>query len=358
MLNRLIRVLVPIFCVLSIWAGSINVDSTYALEVPSEAKDYLEAAPVTLESFMQHPLATLGKLLSKHFVATNVLSAAKRMFGLLLCAAAFKFLIGDSRWDTLLEWVFACGCFLAAENSLIQLSQAIAEKSTLWKDFLYGFTPVFAASVAASGQIGAAAICNGFFLTAISLVASILQSLVLPASRLFLAITAAGIFSENRMAESISVRIGKILTKVIRWFGGIFVALMGVQRVFTGVTDNAAIQTGKSVLFSSIPIVGQAITSAAGGIMAGMKMLQGGLAFSALAMVGAECLPLYIQTMLCWCVFILAALVASLLGLPRCADMLNGMASGAYVLAAILALYFGMLAIGILMMLVLGGGGG
>lgn len=358
MLNRLIRVLLPVFCVMSIWVGNVNIQTTYAMEVPSEAEDYLDAAPVTLEAFVQHPLATLGKLLSEHFIATDVLSTAKRMFGLLLCAAAFKFLIGDSRWDTLLEWIFACSCFLVTEGSLMQLSQAVAEKSTLWKDFLYGFTPVFAASMATSGQIGAAAICNGFFLTAISLVASVLQSLVLPASRLFLAITAAGIFSENHMAESLSVRIGKLFTKVIHWIGGIFAALMGIQRVFTGVTDTAAIQTGKSILFSSIPIVGQALTSAAGGILAGMKMLQSGLAFSALAIVGAECLPLYIQTMLCWCVFTVAALVASLLGLPRCADMLNGMASGAYVLAAVLALYFGMLAIGILMMLVLGGGGG
>lgn len=355
----MIHVVLPIFCAVLVWVESANVQTTYAMEVPSEAKDYLEASPITLESFLQHPLKTLWKMISDNLFSheREIFELAKRMFGLLLCAAAFKFLVGDSRWDTLLEWVFACGCFLLTETSLVQISQAITEKSTLWKDFLYGFTPVFAASMIASGQVGAATVCNGFFLSAIGLVAGILQSMILPATRLFLAITVAGIFSENHMAESFSVRIGKILSRVIRWIGGIFAALMGIQRVFTGVTDNAAMQAGKSILFSSIPIVGQAITSAAGGIMASVKMLQGGLAFSALAIVGAECLPLYIQTMLCWCIFTLAALAASLLGLPRCSDMLNGMASGAYVLAAVLALYFGMLAVGILMMLVLGGGG-
>ena len=329
------------------------------MEYPQQAQEYLDAAPLSLQDFLQHPIQTIWKVLTgelqKNWQA--VFATAKKLFGLLLCAAAFKFLVTGSRWDTLLEWIFACACFLLAESLLVMLSQAAAEKSITWKDFLYGFTPVFSATMIASGQVGAAAVCNGFFLAALSCVAEVLQNLILPVTQLFLAITAAGIFSENHMAEGISVKLGKLLSRIICWIGAIFTALMGIQRVFTGAADSAALQTGKTVLYSSIPIVGQAISSAAGGILAGMKLLQSGLAFSALAIVGVECLPLYGQTMLCWCIFTLAGMFASLLGLRRCADMLNGMASGAYALAAVLALYFGMLAVGMLMMLVLGGGG-
>lgn len=331
---------------------------TYCIEYPQQAQEYLDASPISLQDFLQHPIRTLWKVLTGEFQKNwqAILASTKKLFGLLLCAAAFKFLIADSRWDTLLEWIFACACFLLAEGLLVMLSQAVAEKSITWKDFLYGFTPVFSATMIASGQVGAAAVCNGFFLTALGCVANILQSLILPVTQLFLAITAAGIFSENHMAENLSVKLGKLLSRIICWIGAIFTALMGIQRVFTGAADNAALQTGKTILYSSIPIVGQAISSAAGGILAGVKLLQSGLAFSALAIVGIECLPLYGQTMLCWCIFSLAGMFASLLGLRRCADMLNGMASGAYALAAVLALYFGMLAVGILMMLVLGGG--
>lgn len=328
------------------------------MEYPQQAQEYLDASPISLQNFLQHPIQTLWKVLTGEFQKNwhTIRTTTKKLFGLLLCAAAFKFLIADSRWDTLLEWIFACACFLLAESLLVMLSQSVAEKSVTWKDFLYGFTPVFSATMIASGQVGAAAVCNGFFLTALGCVANVLQSLILPITQLFLAITAAGIFSENHMAESLSVKLGKLLNRIICWIGGIFTALMGIQRVFTGAADSAALQTGKTVLYSSIPIVGQAIFSAAGGILAGVKLLQSGLAFSALAIVGVECLPLYGQTMLCWCIFTLAGMFASLLGLRRCADMLNGMASGAYTLAAVLALYFGMLAVGILMMLVLGGG--
>lgn len=336
----------------------MTVTPTFAMEYPPEAEAYLQAVPFSLEEFLQHPLATLWQWLGEklHQYVMAVISPAKQLAGLLLCAAALKFLIADSRWDTLLEWLFACLCFLLAEDVCIGLSQATEAKSIVWKDFLYSFLPVFSASMIASGQIGAAAICNGFFLTALSWLADLLHHLILPVTQLFLAITVASIFSENATAQKLSVRIGGLLRQCIGWIGGIFTALMGIQRVFSAAADNAAIHTGAALLYSSIPIVGQAVSSAASGVRAGVKVLQSGLGFSALAIVGAECIPLYIQAMLCWGVFSLISMAASLLGLSRCADLMEGMASGVYALAAVLALFFGIMAVGILMMLILGGG--
>ncbi len=343
-------------CVLLIcWIGWMTTP-TFGMEYPPEA--YLQATPFSLETFLQHPLSTLWQWLGEklHQHVMDVLGPTKQLAGLLLCAAALKFLIADSRWDTLLEWLFACLCFLLAEDMCIRLSQAASEKSIVWKDFLYSFLPVFSASMIASGQIGAAAICNGFFLTAISWVADLLHHLILPVTQLFLAITAASIFSENATAQKLSVQIGGLLRRCIGWIGGIFTALMGIQRVFSAAADNAALHTGATLLYSSIPIVGQAVSSAASGVRAGVKVMQSGLAFSALTVVGAECIPIYIQAMLCWGIFSLIGLGASLLGLNRCADLMQGMASGVYALAAVLALFFGMMSVGILMMLILGGG--
>lgn len=357
-LDRLIQVVLVLFCLLLLWYAFGQVEPVFALEYPEQAQEYLDAAPFTMEAFLRHPWQNLKKLLCKTLFQNwaDILAVARKLFGLLLCAAAFQFLVTGDRWNTLLEWVFACGCFLLAEGVLAHLSQLAAEKSTVWKDFLYGFLPVFSSSMLASGQISGAAVCNGFFLTALSCVANVLQSFIMPVMQMLLAITAAGIFSENRTAETLSVKIGKALNRVICWIGALFAGLMGIQRVFSGAVDSAALQTGKTILFSSIPIVGQAISSAVSGVAAGVKLLQSGLAFSALAIIGVECLPLYGQTMLCWVIFTLGSMVASLLGLTRCADMLNGMASGAYTLAAVLALFFGMLSVGILMMLILGGG--
>ena len=356
--NRLIGLLLGILFIAVVWYALGQVETVFAMEYPEQAQEYLDAAPFTMEAFLRHPWQNLKKLLCQFLFEnwTNILTVARKLFGLLLCAAACQFLVTGDRWNTLLEWVFACACFLLAEGLLAHLSQMAAEKSTIWKDFLYGFLPVFSSAMLASGQISGAAVCNGFFLTALSCVANILQSLMMPVMQMFLAITAAGIFSENRTAETLSVKIGKAINRVICWIGALFTGLMGIQRVFSGAVDNATLQTGKTILYSSIPIVGQAISSAVSGVAAGMKLLQSGLAFSALAIVGAECLPLYGQTMLCWAIFTLGSMIASLLGLSRCADMLNGMASGAYTLAAVLALFFGMLSVGILMMLILGGG--
>ena len=321
------------------------------------AQQVIQQAPLTWEAFLQHPVQSVWRLAADACLkdAGQVLRTAKQLFGFMLCAAAVQFLGAGGRWSTLLEWIFACGAFLLSEPLVMELSRNICAKSTVWKDFLFGFVPVFASSMLAAGQLTGAAVCNGFFLTALSGTADVLQGCILPATQMFLAITAAGIFSDNVMAQHLSARVGSLLRRVLGWAGAAFTALMGLQRAFSGAADRAAWHTGGTLLFSSVPIVGQALASAASGIAAGVQVVQSGLAFSALAVVGAECLPVYVQALLLWAVFTLAGLAAAAVGLSRCEAMLTGMAAGASALAAVTALYFGMLAVGVLLMLAVGG---
>ena len=331
----------------------------HAQQTPPATEEYLQKAPFTAEQFFAHPAESLRQLAARHLFARSrqLLQAARGLFGLLLCGAACKFLVGDSRWDTLLEWVFACGCFLQSEPLLLELSRQVAEQSILWKDFLFGFLPVFAASMASSGQVTAAALCNGFFLAAVSWTAQLLHALILPVFQMFLAITAAGIFSSHPRACTLSARLGRGLRRLLSWLGMGFAALMGLQRVFAVAADGAAAHAGRAVLYSSVPIVGQAIGAAAGGILAGMRVLQSGLSFAALAILAAAFCPLYGQVLVCWCSFALAGFLSSLLGLSRSETLFDGLACGSSVLAAVLGLYFSMTAAGLFMMLVLGGGG-
>ena len=336
---------------------TLPLQTAHAAAWEDEAGQLLAKAPLTWEAFLQHPVQSVWHLVADACLRDTgqLLRTVKQLFGFLLCAAAVQFLGESSRWGTLLEWIFACGTFLLSEPLVMELSRNICAKSTVWKDFLFGFVPVFASSMLATGQLTGAAVCNGFFLTALSGTADVLQGCILPATQMFLAVTAAGIFSESRTAQHLSVRLGSLLRRVLGWVGAAFTALMGLQRAFSGAADRAAWHTGGTLLFSSVPIVGQALASAASGIAAGVQVVQSGLAFSALAIVGAECLPLYVQGMLLWAVFTVAGLAAAAAGLSRCEAMLTGMAAGASALAAVVALYFGMLAVGILFMLAVGG---
>ena len=332
--------------------------SACAAEETSAAESYLEKAPLTAQQFFTRPFASIHALITKHLFSRTrgILRAARGLFGLLLCGAACKFLAGDSRWDTLLEWVFACGCFLQSEPLLLELSRLVAEQSILWKDFLFGFLPVYAASMASSGQVTGAALCNGFFLTAVSWTAQLLHTLILPVFQMLLAVTAAGIFTDHTQTGTLSRKAGGLLCKLISWLGIGFSALMGIQRVFAGAADGAAAHTGQAFLYSSVPIVGQAIGAAAGGVLAGMKLLQGGLSFAALSLVAVQFCPLWGQILVCWGVFTAAGFLSSLLGLSRSEALFEGLAAGSRVLSAVLGLYFSMLSVGLFMMLILGGG--
>ncbi len=66
---------------------------------------------------------------------------------------------------------------------------------------------------------------------------------------------------------------------------------MSIQRVVTVQLDRSASRLGQ-LLTGSVPIVGQALSSAADAVLAGMQLLKSTLGIAALLSIGAEFAPL------------------------------------------------------------------
>ena len=113
----------------------------------------------------------------------------------------------------------------------------------------------------------------------------------------------------------------------------------------------------RAVLSSTVPIVGQMLSAAADSVLAGLQALRSGLGFAVVAVLAAQLLPLYCRAMAHMLLLAGAALAARLLGLGGCGRMLACLSVCAEVLAALLALLFGMSAAGILLMILVGNGG-
>ncbi len=325
----------------------------------AEAEDYIERSPVQLSDFLQDPFGTLWQLMRQPFAELwrQVLAQYLKVFLLLFLSAALTLLATDESWQTALSWLAAGGCFLLISDSLTVLVETIAERSVTWRDFLVSYIPVFSGLMISGGQYAGATIYSGLFLVCVCFLAEALRSFLLPVSGMYLAVSVSSVFSGSKSLCTACGGAAKLLRKGISLSGVLFSLTMGLQRVFAASADAAAQNAGYSLLTGAVPIVGSTVAAAARTVMAGLHLLQAGLGFSALVLLGAEFLPIYIQVVLHWLMLECAQFIARLTELDICERLMGCLAEFTSVLAAILALFFSIVVVSTLLMLAVCGGG-
>ena len=326
---------------------------------PQQAQDYLDEAPASMEDFLADPLGTIFSLLggdAAALCAETLRTGGVLLLYLVLCAAVILMVPGAG-WHGLLENIAAGGSFLLLADPLLELVSQAADQSQVWQKFLAGYIPVFAALCAAAGEASAAALCNGFFYGGLYLLAEGLRCFLLPAAQCYLAAAVASVFSSSAPLADACAGAGRLLRRAVGWAGAAFTALLGLQRVLASTADSAVRGLGRTLLSGAVPIVGEALTAAADTVWLGVKSLQAGLGFAALALLGVQFLPLYGAVLAQLVMAEVCGLAARLLELEKCGALFRCLAAGLSVLAALLALFFGMVLVGLLLLIALGKGG-
>ena len=256
---------------------------------------YLDKAPVQAEQFAADPLGTLVRLFAAEPVQLlrDTMQQYADVLLFLSLAAGLAFLLQDTADKALLELAAAGGCGVLLWQELDKLAAALCTRMAGWKSYLLGFLPVYSGVLAAGGEWNAGAATNGFLLTVLCFIAQAVTLWLQPLLRSYLAISmACGISSRKSLSEGCTLT-GRLLRQAIGWAGKAFAALMSIQRVVTVQLDRSASRLGQ-LLTGSVPIVGQALSSAADAVLAGMQLLKSTLGIAALLSIGAEFAPLYL----------------------------------------------------------------
>ena len=256
---------------------------------------YLDKAPVQAEQFAADPLGTLLRLFAAEPV--QLLREVPHQYTAVLLflslAAGLAFLLQDTADRALLELAAAGGCGVLLWQELDKFAAVLCTRMAGWKSYLLGFLPVYSGVLAAGGEWNAGAAANGFLLTVLCFIAQAVTLWLQPLLRSYLAISmACGISSRKSLSEGCTLT-GRLLRQAIGWAGKAFAALMSLQRVVTVQLDRSASRLGQ-LLTGSVPIVGQALSSAADAVLAGMQLLKSTLGIAALLSIGAEFVPLYL----------------------------------------------------------------
>ena len=138
--------------------------------------------------------------------------------------------------------------------------------------------------------------------------------------------------------------IGKILT-----------ILLGVQRIMTLQLDRTTLQL-RQILAGSVPIIGQTLSQAADTVLAGFQLLKSSLGIAALLILGAEFVPLYMELMLHLLFLTGCSLLCGLSASEKCRELFLCLAQAVRCMAAVVALFFELVAAGVVLMMAVGGG--
>ena len=150
----------------------------------------------------------------------------------------------------------------------------------------------------------------------------------------------------------------KLLLKAAKWMVSLISMLLGgvlgLQSLLAQGSDSLALQTGR-FLTGSIPIVGQLASSAAGSVLAGLRVLKGTLGAAAIGFLVIQFGPVLLQCAVYELCLRLSGALAEALGLESSRDVLNGLAEGVGLCMAILILFFLMVVLVTAFMILLGG---
>lgn len=105
-----------------------------------------------------------------------------------------------------------------------------------------------------------------------------------------------------------------------------------------------------------MPIVGQALSSAADAVLAGMQLLKSTLGIAALLSIGAEFAPLYLGLLVHLFFLSCCSWLAGIGGLEQCHKLLQCFAEAVRCMAAVTALFFMLFVVGIALLMLTGGG--
>lgn len=342
------------------------VPAAYALDAQSgqtdpaerQAQELIEQAPLTLEQFVSDPVGSLWEAFGDAVFAALRQEAGEyaRLFTFLLLGGVLMLCIPAARDMPLLELICTAGAFLLAASPVLGLVTEFCGRVLGWKNYLLSFIPVFSAVMISGGQPTSASVYSGFFLSVMTLLAEGIDQFALPLMQCFLALSAAGALSGSEEAGTVCEFAGRAMQKAVKLAAGAFTAIMGLQRIFGASVDNAALRVGKT-LGSTVPVIGQTLTAASEAILSAAAVLKAGLGFAAVAVIGAEFVPLYLRILLHLLFLHLCVLLSALFGLGGCVRLFRCMAAALETVGALAVLFFSMVIVATALMLSFGNGG-
>ncbi len=276
-------------------SGAVDLESM----VPGETRELLDSAQITTDGFQPDSIEKmLNSALNdlKSNINVPVRSILVLLVSVLIIAAAKE--ICTDKLQSLFELLEAAAAAMVFLPRMIVLLERTSTIITAVNTFMLAAIPIYTGILVLSGNSMAGSVYGALTITAANLLTAISQQVIMPLTRVFLAVTSVSSLVDTRLTrftEDISKAVKWALTACVTVFTGI----LSMQTVLSSQTDLAKSKALKMIASSTIPIVGSAFGDAISVITSGVSTVKAGVgAFGILTAIAIQ-LPLWLE-MLVW----------------------------------------------------------
>jgi len=206
------------------------------------------------------------------------------------------------------------------------MAEALEAMETL-SDYSRVIMPVLAATAAASGAVGAAASGSAATAVCMDVLLHVSARLLLPAICAYAALAIANAAVGSGALKTAARLMKSACTLLLGGLTTAFALWLSVSGVVTGSADAAATRLTKTVLSSSLPVVGRILSDASGTLAAAAGSVRSLCGSFGLLAVLCICLTPVIKLGLRYVIYKFCAAVCSCLAGGRLAELLDNMGS-------------------------------
>lgn len=293
----LVLLLIPGFAVPAyaedIYEQAADETGIYAIEdqLPEEARDISGSLKVDGSYDTENALERLWNSLIdkiKGELGENIKTASALIAISMLCALSGSLCSGKP----IKEYINIAGCCAAAVSLLGSVDSIVGETVAALNqlsDYSKAALPAMFTAAAACGAVGSASAKYAATCLALDVLMSVSQKLIIPLVYSYLALAVAGSVFPNSLLSN-TARLTKWIAGTIMTAMTIaFSAYIGMTGLVAGSVDAVAIKTARTVISTTLPVVGGIISDASGAVLSAASVIKNSAGIFGLIAVCALC---------------------------------------------------------------------
>lgn len=248
--------------------------------------------------------------------------------------------------------LFVLICFITLSPYVIDAFNSVISAMMSCQTFMATYIPAFAAVVAASGNVAAAASYNAIVLYFCEAAAFIATSVLRPILCCMLVMSAVQALNPDLM--NITSTLRNALTTIIGFVMTLFLGIIGLETLVGRSAEGLAVKAGKYAVSSFVPVIGYSLSESYKAVSLSLSAIRTTVGTFGIVVLCAFMLSPIISAVVYKAAFMLCSWLCRLTGADRIAAIMGGLADVFSFLSTVLTMFMLMMVVSTGMLIILG----
>lgn len=208
-------------------------------------------------------------------------------------------------------------------DAVFQRSAAMLSRTS---DFMLGFTGIFGAVTAVSGNAASAGVWQGGMILLCEAALEVTAKILLPLLELCMAMCISDAVNPEISLQGFITAVRKFTTWALGLMMAVFLGILSVQTTVTAAADHAGTKAVRYMISGGVPIVGGAVSDAYAAVMGSMDVLRSCTGMTGILLVLSLLMPSVLSLGLYRLMLQFAAAAAELFAVPTLTRLFKDLA--------------------------------